>query len=71
VLQLYGTFAAERIDLSLRPDVGSPDYLGPFFSIRGYELAYIGGRARKNGAAQIPKASEGASAITWHTGRLR
>jgi hypothetical protein len=39
-----------------RPDVGRPDHVAPFLCFIGDELAELGGRARKHGAAQFGEA---------------
>jgi hypothetical protein len=38
---------------SLRLDAGGLDHLAPFLGFLGDELAKIGGRARRNSAAQV------------------
>ena len=40
----------------LHPDVGRPDHLAPFLCFIGDELAEVGGRLRKHGAAQFGEA---------------
>jgi hypothetical protein len=41
--------------ISLRPDIGRPDHLGPFFGIFGGEPDEVGTRTRKHFGAQLGK----------------
>src|ERR1700688_4236170 len=49
---LRGSFMA-----SLRLDVGCPDHFGPFLGFAGDELSKVGGRERKQDAAEISETS--------------